>query len=120
MENIKISNFRKIQDSWDLDFAPITFFTGTNNSGKSTIFKAMLLLEDLVKSNNHFELDFNKTNCRKHKVDCFSNAINRSNRNNFDLNIDLKYTNRNHSINFVFKPIDITDGIISIFESVAS
>lgn len=113
MESIKISNFRKIKEAWQLDVAPITFFTGTNNSGKSTIFKSMLLLEDYVKSNNHFQLDFNGVNQRKHKIDSFSNAVNRINRGNLDLDISFEYTNKNHSILFVFKPMDIDDGIIS-------
>ena len=80
MENIKISNFRKIKDTWDLNLAPITFFTGTNNSGKSTVLKALLILEDHINSNNHFELDFNGEKARKHKIDCYDNAINRFNK----------------------------------------
>jgi len=113
MENIKVSNFRKIKESWQLTLAPITFFTGTNNSGKSTIFKSMLLLEDFVKSNNHFQLDFNGTNQRKYKIDSYSNAVNRNNRNNLDLDIKLEYINNGHNIRLIFKPKDIDEGIIS-------
>jgi predicted ATPase len=113
MDNIKISNFRKIKDTWQLDLAPITFFTGTNNSGKSTIFKSMLLLEDFVKSNNHFQLDFNGVNQRKHKIDSFSNAVNRINFSNSDFDVKLEYINKNHNISLVFQPMDIDDGVIS-------
>ncbi len=113
MENIKVSNFRKIKNSWQLALAPITFFTGTNNSGKSTIFKSMLLLEDFIKSNNHFQLDFNGGNQRKYKIDSYSNAVNRNNRNNLDLDIKLEYYNNGHNICLIFKPKDIDEGIIS-------
>lgn len=113
MDKIGISNFRKINQSWNVNLLPVTFFIGTNNSGKSTIFKAILLLEDFVKSNNHFELDFNGDNSRKHKIDCYSNAINRFNRNNFELNLELNYSNKGHDISIVFCPQDIVDGAIS-------
>jgi predicted ATPase len=109
MENIKLSNFRKIKDSWELDLAPITFFTGTNNSGKSTIFKSMLLLEDFVKSNNHFQLDFNGPNSGRHKIDSYSNAINKFNRNDSILDIKFEYSNREHDISLVFKPLGFDD-----------
>lgn len=113
MERIKLSNFRKIKDSWDLNISPVSFFTGTNNSGKSTIFKSLLLLEDFVKSNNHFELDFYGENSRKHKIDCFSNAINKVNRSNFDLNISFEYSQKGYDIKLVFQPDEIKDKIIS-------
>ncbi|MFT4646020.1 MAG: putative ATPase [Planctomycetota bacterium] len=113
MQKIKLSNFRKIKDSWDLDLAPITFFTGTNNSGKSTVIKSLLLLEDYVKSNNQFELIFYANNARKHKIDCFSNAINKSNRANFDLDSYFEYSQKDCNIKLVFQPGEIKDKIIS-------
>ncbi|WP_396636311.1 AAA family ATPase [Maribacter sp. R77961] len=110
MNNIKISNFRKIQDTWDLDLAPITFFTGTNNSGKSTIFKALLIIEDYINSSNHFELDFNGENSRKHKIDCYDNALNRTyGTKNKDL--IFNYSNYDFQIKFQFQPSeDKTNG----------
>lgn len=113
MDSIKISNFRKIKESWELDLAPVTFFTGTNNSGKSTIFKSILLLEDFVKSNNQFQLDFNGVNQRKHKIDSFSNAVNRLNSANLNLDIHLQFLNKGHEVSLVFKPMAFDDGIIS-------
>ena len=104
MENIKISNFRKIKDTWDLNLAPITFFTGTNNSGKSTILKGLLLLEDLINSDNHFELDFNGEKARKHKIDCYDNAINRLNKAHNNKDLFLQYFNRSYNVRFWFQP----------------
>ncbi|SDZ93145.1 AAA family ATPase [Bizionia paragorgiae] len=104
MENIKISNFRKIKETWDLDLAPITFLTGTNNSGKSTILKSLLLLEDHINSDNHFELDFNGEKARKHKVDCFDNAINRLNKAHNNKDLFFQYSNRGYDVRFWFQP----------------
>ncbi|WP_299060116.1 AAA family ATPase [uncultured Polaribacter sp.] len=104
MERIKLSNFRKIKDSWDLDLAPITFFTGTNNSGKSTVIKSLLVLEDYVKSNNHFELNFNGQNFHKHKIENYKNAINRVNFREFNKDIHLEYQNNGFEISILFQP----------------
>lgn len=106
MESIKISNFRKIKDTWDLNLAPVTFFTGTNNSGKSTVFKALLILEDHINSNNHFELDFNGENARKHKIDCYNNALNRINQSENKKDLYFQYSNRDFEIKFHFQPGD--------------
>jgi predicted ATPase len=103
MERIILSNFRKIKDSWNLNLAPITFFTGTNNSGKSTIIKSLLLLEDYVKSNNHFELNFHGNNFYKHKIESFKNAINRTNFKNFNKDISFEYQNNGYEISLVFQ-----------------
>jgi predicted ATPase len=103
MKRIKLSNFRKIKDTWELDLAPITFFTGTNNSGKSTVIKSILLLEDYVKSNNHLELNFHGENFYKHKIESFKNAINRSNLKNDKRNILFEYQNNGYEISVLFQ-----------------
>ncbi|WBX78102.1 AAA family ATPase [Tenacibaculum ovolyticum] len=104
MKRIKTSNFRKVKDTWDLDLAPITFFTGTNNSGKSTILKSLLLLEDHINSENHFELDFNGENAKKHKIDCYDNAINRLNKAENNKDLFFEYSNRGYDVRFWFEP----------------
>lgn len=104
MENIKISNFRKIKESWGLNLAPITFFTGTNNSGKSTVIKSLLVLEDYLKSNNHFEIDFNGINSSKHKIDGYKSAINRDNFKDSKKDIAFEYQNKGFTISMIFEP----------------
>lgn len=108
MKNIKISNFRKIRDIWDLDLAPITFFTGTNNSGKSTVFKALLLIEDYVNSTNHFELSFNGLNSKKLRIDSYSNAINNENLGS-NLELVIEYSNGDHLVKLQFTPDEIIE-----------
>lgn len=115
MDKISITNFRKVKEKWDLEFAPITFFTGTNNSGKSSVLKALLLLEDYVKSDNHFELTFNGDNYNKHKIDCYSNAINWFNAKGENKNLELifEYEHNSNSIKLIFTPLSVEGGVFS-------
>ena len=111
MENITINNFWKIKDEWSLDLAPVTFFVGPNNSGKSSVLKAFLLLEDYIKSDNHFELNFDGDNALRHKINSYSNAINWLNNQglNEDRKLDLciNYENELYEINLKFTPLEI-------------
>ena len=66
--NISIKNFRIIgEDGIHLDFTPVTFLTGCNSSGKSSITKAILLMNNFLKDlkDNNYNLidtplDFSK------------------------------------------------------------
>lgn len=44
MKHLGLQNFRRFADYQQLEFANINFFVGCNNSGKSTIVKAILLI----------------------------------------------------------------------------
>ncbi len=51
MNNIRISNFRKFRkDVGPVEYGGITFFVGKNNSGKSTVAKALLLVNNYLRS----------------------------------------------------------------------
>jgi len=43
LDNIKIKNFRKLKDC-TINFRDTTFLIGTNNAGKSSVFKALEFL----------------------------------------------------------------------------
>lgn len=110
MEKITINNFRKVKETWELELAPITFLVGTNNSGKSSVLKALMLIDDYGSSKNHFALKFNGKNSRNHKIDCFSNAINRSNLKEKKYDIKFSIENKNYIIDYVFYPYEDNDG----------
>ncbi len=57
VKGLFLQNFRSIK-SFTFDFNAITILTGANNSGKSSIIKALLLLEDNYKKNHLEEIDF--------------------------------------------------------------
>jgi len=46
LKGFGLENFRVFKDYTWFDFAPITILTGPNNSGKSSLLKAFLLLKD--------------------------------------------------------------------------
>ena len=77
MENkFIIQNFRRFSEETEFDLAPITILTGTNSAGKSTLVKAILLLEDFLKKGaldkhgcrfDSYELDLEKFKLGKFK-----------------------------------------------------
>ena len=75
MDKLILENFRTYKNRTEIDFAPITILTGKNNSGKSTIIKAILLLNDFLNSDNQLILEFDGASAQKHKIDCMSNAL---------------------------------------------
>lgn len=56
MNKIGFTNFRRFADFPDLEYGPITFLVGKNNSGKSTMVKAILLINNYLKSDNIYRL----------------------------------------------------------------
>ena len=50
MNKIGFQNFRRFQNFKPLKFQGITFLVGRNNSGKSTLVKALLLIDNYFKS----------------------------------------------------------------------
>ncbi len=56
LQKIGLKNFRVFKEQTDFELAPITVFTGPNNSGKSTAIKALILLAESAKSSDFFYL----------------------------------------------------------------
>lgn len=57
LRGLGLKNFRVFKDEAHFDFAPITVLTGANNSGKSSLFKALMLLRDNF-GHNRFATSF--------------------------------------------------------------
>jgi predicted ATP-dependent endonuclease of OLD family len=106
MEKITINNFRKIKGEWDIKLSPVTFFVGPNNSGKSSVLKSLMLLDDYGNSNDHFTLKFNQEHSYNHKIDSYSNAINRYNLSEKNFDIEFKIANELYAIEFCFFPYE--------------
>ncbi len=59
LTGLGIENFRIFKDYTEFEFAPLTLLTGANNSGKSSLIKALLLLAvNVSKKLERFTLDF--------------------------------------------------------------
>jgi len=100
MKNISLTNFKVFKDKQAFDFAPITLLTGKNNSGKSSVLKALLILEDYLKSDNHLIIKLDGPNYFKHKINTLENLYTwDTNKKGFTLCFT---SNSNHSFQFEF------------------
>ncbi|CAD0002296.1 DUF3696 domain-containing protein [Flavobacterium salmonis] len=76
LEGLGLQNFRTFNNKENLEFAPITLITGTNNAGKSSVFKAIQFLVHNFKDGIDSEtLDF-KT--MKHELGNLDRIFNRA------------------------------------------
>lgn len=95
-----LKNFRVFNDQGvDFDIAPITIITGQNSSGKSSMFKSLMLLNNTLsnlgenyisegRNYNPLELKLNFHEGR-HNLGLYSTVVNRNSESEF---IDLSYT----------------------------
>lgn len=100
MEKIELNNFKIFKEKTEFDLLPITILTGRNNSGKSSIIKALLLMDDFLNSNDQFYLKFSQKNIFKHKINGFKNAISWESDKNY---FTIGFTKGNKFIQFEFK-----------------
>ncbi|WDF68679.1 DUF3696 domain-containing protein [Sphingobacterium oryzagri] len=73
IKSIFFNNYRVFANENKFELSPINFLIGPNSSGKSSIFKALLLLKSNV-TNDLQILDFSNT---KHNLGSFENTINK-------------------------------------------
>jgi energy-coupling factor transporter ATP-binding protein EcfA2 len=113
--SLKIQNFRIFdQEGSTFDLAPLTFLTGCNSSGKSSIVKALILLSNFAKNlraqyNNTG--DFNLTNtplglqANNLQLGDFSSVLNHSKGNDGCLHFSYTYK---HSFNTPQLNVELT------------
>jgi predicted ATPase len=77
LKKIEIENFRVFEESTEFEFPPLCILTGANSSGKSSLFKALLLLSGSV-NNSFYRLDFTSP---LHNLGSFDDAVNKKNKN---------------------------------------
>ncbi|WP_113651996.1 DUF3696 domain-containing protein [Pedobacter namyangjuensis] len=73
LENITLNKFRVFNEEFSLDIHPLTFLTGPNSSGKSSIFKSLLLL----KSNHNSSLQVLDFSGKDHNLGSFEATRNK-------------------------------------------
>jgi predicted ATP-dependent endonuclease of OLD family len=77
MSKIGFRNFRRFTDFKPIEFKAVTFLVGRNNSGKSTLVKALLLIIDYLKTDNLKTLSFNQNNVEDVNIVTFKRALNK-------------------------------------------
>jgi predicted ATPase len=80
LHRIGLENFRLFQAQFNFNLAPITIFAGENNSGKSSVVKAVQLLKTSFEHKNRTNLVFTQGS---HKLGTFQNCINRNIEENY-------------------------------------
>lgn len=106
LHKFELENFRLFKEMQGFDFAPISLFTGVNNSGKSSVIKSLLLLkESFNKSKKISELLFTES---KHHLGSFTQCTNNQNNKEkylkFKLSLPLKYFGIDCSIELEYRP----------------
>lgn len=62
INKIGFQNFRRFQNFEPIEYGGVTFLTGPNNSGKSTLVKALLLIDNYFKSGDFTKFSFGENN----------------------------------------------------------
>ena len=76
MNKIGFKNFRRFQNFEALEYTGITFLVGRNNAGKSTIVKALLLIDNYFKSNSIDRISFGNNVLENANIVTFGRALN--------------------------------------------
>jgi len=84
MNVIQLKNFRRFPDDqfYKIPFKDITILVGKNNSGKSTMVKALLLILEYLKSDSVANFDFANKNLENTNIVTFGRAKNKHSHNN--------------------------------------
>ncbi len=77
MNKIGFKNFRRFIDFEPIEFKGITYLVGRNNSGKSTLVKALLLIIDYLKADALKTFSFNQNNVEDVNIVTFERALNK-------------------------------------------
>lgn len=75
MKKIAFSNFRRFQDFPLLELGKISILVGRNNSGKSTMVKAFLLILDYLQNQQYNEFSFSNKSLEDANIVTFGRAI---------------------------------------------
>lgn len=75
IDRITLENFRVFQERQEFEMRPLTFLIGKNNSGKSSIWKALMLLAENVKRKGWASMNTLDFEGRDHGLNNFEHAV---------------------------------------------
>ncbi|RZK30215.1 MAG: hypothetical protein EOO61_19565, partial [Hymenobacter sp.] len=76
MQRIELDNFRVFGAPASFDLAPVTVLTGKNNSGKSSLIKAFLVLADYLEQDDQTVLRLDGPRATRHRISEWQNLEN--------------------------------------------
>lgn len=102
MQRITLDNFRVFSTPTAFDLAPVTLLTGKNNSGKSSLIKAFLVLADYLDQGDHTVLRLDGPRAAKHKITSFGQLLNREQSHSGRADVRLSYTKGQYEFSYEF------------------
>ena len=92
INEISLENFRVFKNKSNFELAPITILTGANSSGKSSIIKALNLMQGFYQDNDNQKLDFkeNPESSYHHQLGDFEMILNRDNPDKKEFTVTYK------------------------------
>ncbi len=118
MNKIGFQNFRRFENFQPIEYKDVTFLVGRNNSGKSTLVKALLLIIDYLKSEDVRTFSFSKNNVEDVNIVTYGRAKCKNRTDDdfieFELQfdnfkIDITVTGKSDSTNIDVKSYSISD-----------
>jgi len=113
MNSLSFNNFRRFTVFPELEFSPITFLVGKNNTGKSTFVKSLILIDNYLKSTNTKYLDFADTTNECTNIVTFGRAIN-SHSKTEEINFRLQVGNYKISLSISGNKNDTKASVITL------
>ena len=98
LSELKLSNFRIFDDEVTVRFRPITVFIGRNSSGKSSIIKFMLMLQQSTMSTNSRFPVVNGSNVKMGTFSELKNSMTKKASLGFELSMQAPFSNRGQSV----------------------
>ena len=83
MNKIGFQNFRRFQNFAPLECGPITFLVGRNNAGKSTLVKALMLINNYLTSGSIFDFSIGENVLEEVNIVTFGRALHQPSNENF-------------------------------------
>ncbi len=106
MNRIDLTNFRVFAAAASFDLAPVTILTGRNNSGKSSLVKAFLVLADFLEARDQTAMALNGPRAAKHKIHTYANLENWAQQELEEGFVRLGFVTKGYEVKFLFDEHD--------------
>lgn len=117
MQRILLDNFRVFGAPAAFELAPVTILTGKNNSGKSSLIKAFLVLADYLEQADQTVLRLDGPRAAKHKITSFDQLLNRQESQSGRNDTRLSYTKGQYEFTYEFDAAKSVEPITASLKS---
>ena len=117
LSEVKLSNFRIFDDEVTVRFRPITVLIGRNSSGKSTIIKFLLMLQQSTMSPSSRFPDLHGTSVRLGTFSELKNSMTSKGGLGFELHLRAPFVRRSNTISRIverYEKADIDDLLFAV------